>query len=95
MDDKIVWRFGIYQRRIAQYIGMAHTAMYHDLEDGRFRNKLKMDKKTGNLTIEDITFNITGDYRVEIRNKNGTRHMNFIVALPGEWMCFFYVYKHT
>ncbi|XP_056614013.1 uncharacterized protein LOC130429463 [Triplophysa dalaica] len=82
MDDKIVWRFGIYQSRIAQFIGGTSKAMCYDLDDERFKNKLKMDKTTGNLTIEDITFNITGDYRVDIRKKNGTRHMNFIVALP-------------
>lgn len=87
-DEKVIWTFQDTKDRIAQFTGGHAAPSTYDPDDGRFKNKLKMSKTTGDLTIENITAKITGDYRVEICSKSVTKHMDFIVAIPGEWMCF-------
>ncbi|KAL0161616.1 hypothetical protein M9458_045341, partial [Cirrhinus mrigala] len=42
--------------------------VYDDVLDGRFRNRLRLDKQTGSLTITDITAEHTGDYELQINS---------------------------
>ncbi|XP_055074530.2 uncharacterized protein [Misgurnus anguillicaudatus] len=64
---KIIWRFGDKGPMIAQ-IQKTNDNPYGD--DERFKNKLHLDKKTGDLTVSDIRIEITGDYHLEITRRN-------------------------
>ncbi len=56
-----------------------------DVPDGRFRNKLVLDEKTGDLIINNIRTIHSGLYKLQISRKNGkTEYMRFIVTVTGE-----------
>nr|XP_055073016.1 uncharacterized protein LOC129452978 [Misgurnus anguillicaudatus] len=66
-DDTIEWRFGDEQNLIARINRAANLlTIYDDVLDGRFRDKLKMNTETGDLTITDIKTQHTGLYQLEI-----------------------------
>ncbi|XP_026100760.1 uncharacterized protein LOC113071682 [Carassius auratus] len=53
-----------------------------DVVDGRFRNKLVLNEKTGDLLINNIRTFHSGLYKLQIRRKNGkTEYMRFIVTV--------------
>uniref|UniRef100_A0A673MAU0 Ig-like domain-containing protein n=1 Tax=Sinocyclocheilus rhinocerous TaxID=307959 RepID=A0A673MAU0_9TELE len=65
-NDDIPWNFGVENSLIAEMnrkVGIFNT--YNDT-DGRFRDRLKLDKQTGSLTITNITTQHTGLYKLEI-----------------------------
>ncbi|XP_067300931.1 pregnancy-specific glycoprotein 22-like [Pseudorasbora parva] len=66
-DDEIQWRFG--NTVIAEINKRADRfTVYDDVLDGRFRDRLKLVKQTGSLTITDITTEDAGDYTLEINS---------------------------
>ncbi|XP_073721466.1 uncharacterized protein [Misgurnus anguillicaudatus] len=65
---KIIWRFGAKGPIIAQVHKKTYNVPYTD--DERFRNKLHLDKRTGDLTINDVRIRISGDYHREITRRN-------------------------
>ncbi|XP_077081533.1 CD48 antigen-like isoform X1 [Siphateles boraxobius] len=71
--EKILWRFGTYRSLIAKSNGVNNTIL--DVADGRFRDRLKLDKKTGCLIIMNIRTEDAGVYEVEIsRIRSETKH---------------------
>ncbi|XP_051762597.1 uncharacterized protein LOC127519141 [Ctenopharyngodon idella] len=63
-DDWIQWRFG--NTLIAEINKRDdRITVYDDVLDGRFRNRLKLDKQTGSLTITDIRTEHAGDYKLQ------------------------------
>ncbi len=75
-DDLIQWRFGIEITLLAEINKRAdRIAVYDDILDGRFRNRLKLDNQTGSLTITDTTTEDTGRYLLLIN------HMSIIFTL--------------
>ncbi len=77
--DEIMWNFGAEISPIAQITrasGITHT-------DERFRDRLKLDDKTGSLTITNITTQHAGDYRLEIISAK-LSSKTFSVSVYGE-----------
>ncbi|ROL42720.1 SLAM family member 5 [Anabarilius grahami] len=67
-DDAIHWRFGDEITFIAEINKRDDSfTVYDDVLAGRFRDKLKMDKQTGSLTITDITTEHAGLYKLILR----------------------------
>ncbi|XP_067266349.1 uncharacterized protein [Chanodichthys erythropterus] len=66
-DDVIQWRFR--NTLIAEInVTADRITVYDDVLDGRFRDRLKLDKQTGSLTITDTRTEHAGDYVLEINS---------------------------
>ncbi|KAI7790969.1 hypothetical protein IRJ41_005850 [Triplophysa rosa] len=77
--DPIVWRFN--GSRIARINKAVNSDPVYD-PDERFTDRLKMNPQTGDLTITDITSELTGLYQLEIDGKNHPK--SFSVSLSPE-----------
>ncbi|XP_026106626.1 SLAM family member 9-like, partial [Carassius auratus] len=64
-DDEIMWNFGANNSLIAQINKASGIFSTSDVPDGRFRDRLNLDSKTGSLTITNITTQHTGLYKVK------------------------------
>ncbi|XP_077081634.1 cell adhesion molecule CEACAM3-like isoform X2 [Siphateles boraxobius] len=73
-DDLILWMFGDQDNLIAQLTGETGETTYD--ADERFRDKLKLNKNTGSLSISDIT---SGPYNLQIISSKRTSYRKFRV----------------
>ncbi len=77
-DDLIQWRFEKYL--IAEINVTADSmSVYDDVLDGRFRDRLKLNKQTGSLIITNIRMKHGGFYKLENLNMSIT----FILIVYG------------
>ncbi|KAL1251981.1 hypothetical protein QQF64_019777, partial [Cirrhinus molitorella] len=67
-DDWIQWRFGKYLL-VDTNVTTGSITVYDDVFDGRFRNRLKLKKQTGYLTITNTTMKHTGNYDLQTINR--------------------------
>uniref|UniRef100_A0A8C2BZJ5 Immunoglobulin domain-containing protein n=1 Tax=Cyprinus carpio TaxID=7962 RepID=A0A8C2BZJ5_CYPCA len=68
-DDLIQWSFSVGNTLIAEInVTADRFSVYDDVLDGRFRDRLKLDKQTGSLTITNFTKEHAGVYTVETKN---------------------------
>ncbi|XP_056304191.1 uncharacterized protein LOC130216328 [Danio aesculapii] len=81
-DDQIQWRFEDNWRFRFKHTLIAEInvtadrfSVFDDVLDGRFRDRLKLDSKTGSLTITDTTGEHNGDYKVQSSYINITFHL--------------------
>jgi len=82
-DDDILWTFGDEKSLIAKIKKKKQIFSTHDVPDGRFRDRLKLDDQTGSLIITNTTTEHTGVYRLLIiRAKNSSKTFN--VSVYGE-----------
>ncbi|XP_048038038.1 uncharacterized protein LOC125263163 isoform X1 [Megalobrama amblycephala] len=81
-DDQILWMFEDENSPIAE-IKRGDNFIY-DVPDGRFRERLMLDKKTGSLTITNITTEHAGVYELKIRRSGKTSSKRFIVSVFDE-----------
>ncbi|XP_067270810.1 SLAM family member 5-like [Pseudorasbora parva] len=75
-DDEIQWRFG--NTLIAEIKKQADGfTVYDDVLDGRFRDRLKLDKQTGSLTITNTTTEHAGHYHQQINSVRDSFRWSF------------------
>ncbi|XP_058616946.1 uncharacterized protein LOC131530601 isoform X2 [Onychostoma macrolepis] len=80
-DDQILWMFGAQDYLIAQIRG-GTVERYDDGVNKRFRDRLKLDRTTGSLTITDISTEHTGLYKLlTISSSRGTLFKKFNVLI--------------
>ncbi|XP_026119939.1 uncharacterized protein LOC113099077 [Carassius auratus] len=60
------------------------VSVYDDVLDGRFRDRLKLNKQTGSLTITNITTDHTGRYELVIYRRSRMRKTFFLNAVNEE-----------
>ncbi|XP_058615978.1 uncharacterized protein LOC131529962 [Onychostoma macrolepis] len=80
-DDEIQWRFGEEVSPLAEIKG--ETVDTYDDPDERFRDRLELNKTTGDLTIKNSTAEHTGCYKVKIRSSEGNKNRTFFVIISG------------
>ncbi|XP_058616370.1 SLAM family member 5-like [Onychostoma macrolepis] len=84
-NDDLLWHFGAEQYIIAQInreVGIFNT---YNGPDGRFRDRLKLNDKTGSLTITNITTEHAGLYELDISGltlKSKTFNVSVYARLP-------------
>ncbi|XDV23459.1 hypothetical protein PO909_028033 [Leuciscus waleckii] len=79
-DELIVWRFGDEGKLIAKHDIEAKSSPLHDTDE-RFRDRLKLDEKTGSLTITNTRTTDSGLYTVKISSNKQTLYKRFIVTV--------------
>ncbi len=84
-DDQILWTFGPQETLIAEIKSETREITTFDGADGRFRDKLKLDK-TGSLTITNITTEHIGVYKLQTISSRGTSYQRFIVTVRREYL---------
>uniref|UniRef100_A0A673KAI8 Immunoglobulin domain-containing protein n=1 Tax=Sinocyclocheilus rhinocerous TaxID=307959 RepID=A0A673KAI8_9TELE len=84
--DLIQWWFWVGNTLIAEINKLADRfTVYEDVLGGRFRDRLKLDKQTGSLTITNIRTEHAGHYEVEINHIS----IIFLLVVYGESnICF-------
>lgn len=85
--DLILWRFGAEGSLIAKGDTEDSRASHYDGDDGRFRNRLKMDINTGSLTISDLETEHAGEFRLKIISDRRILFKRFTVTVSGE-LCY-------
>ncbi len=82
-DDNILWKFGADHFLIAKINRDKQIFSTFDGPDGIFRDRLKLDKQTGSLTITNITTQHAGLYQLELIGAKWSSK-TFSVSVYGE-----------
>ncbi|XP_026104733.1 uncharacterized protein LOC113076287 [Carassius auratus] len=86
-DDLIRWLFGDREQQtgIAEFnVKTRKISTYDYVADGRFRDRLELNKTTGSLTINNTRTTDSGVYKLEIRSSSGVTEQTFTVTVRGE-----------
>ncbi|XP_059415098.1 uncharacterized protein LOC132149706, partial [Carassius carassius] len=77
--DQILWSFGPRGSVIAQIPERTSKTSFRD--DERFRGRLQLDSKTGDLTIRDVKITHSGDYQLKLIKARQTKSRKFKLIL--------------
>ncbi|XP_056615692.1 uncharacterized protein LOC130430573 [Triplophysa dalaica] len=78
---EIHWVFGPEESLIAHFNAGSLKSEINDCNDVRFRDRLKLNQKTGSVTIANITVKHSGVYQVRIINSRRTKIKKFSVTI--------------
>ncbi|KAA0711866.1 hypothetical protein E1301_Tti013471 [Triplophysa tibetana] len=81
-DDEIVWTIGPEDTRISRITGGTDEPSPYYYPDERFRDRLKMNNKTGDLTITHIRQEDIGVYEVQTYLDKKTKYKKFMINTP-------------
>ncbi|XP_067253038.1 uncharacterized protein [Chanodichthys erythropterus] len=89
-NDQVWWLFGEENSLIAEIKGGTGEIITYDGADGRFRDRLKLDEKTGSLNITNIRTTDAGLYQVWINRSSSrkNKYLKFTVSVKehkGSW----------
>ncbi|KAI7791028.1 uncharacterized protein LOC130549068 [Triplophysa rosa] len=80
-DDLIVWYYGPENTVVARINGKASSTMFS--QDEMFRDRLKLNHQTGDLTITHITSHHSGLYTLRISSNNKVSYKTFNLTVNG------------
>ncbi|XP_073718470.1 uncharacterized protein [Misgurnus anguillicaudatus] len=80
-DDLIEWRFGVEETLIAEINPANNIFSTYDGDDDLFRDKLELNPRTGDLTINDILKKHTRVYILKIISDGETSYKRFRVVV--------------
>lgn len=86
-DDEVEWRFGSSRTRIIR-IAAGNVTRY---DDEKFRERLKLERQTGDLTITNVSNEHNGVYQLSIIIKNKKTIKRFAVTVYGESSLVLYI----
>ncbi|XP_057197409.1 muscle M-line assembly protein unc-89-like [Triplophysa rosa] len=84
-DDLILWRFGDEGLLIAKHDKEDNKSSIYDDGEG-FRGRLKLDDRTGSLTISGVRSSDSGLYKLKINNNKQTLYKTFSVYVRSEYL---------
>ncbi|XP_039536264.1 uncharacterized protein LOC120484892 [Pimephales promelas] len=82
-DALILWMFGPEDNLIAKADMENNKMSTYDGVNGRFRDRLELDRQTGSLTITNITNTDCGLYKLKIISSSETKYKRFKVTIWG------------
>nr|XP_009300023.1 uncharacterized protein LOC100334619 isoform X1 [Danio rerio] len=80
-QDLILWRFGAEGHLIAKWDVEDGQILYYGGPDGRFRDRLQMERKNGSLTTKNIRTEDAGEFKLKIVGERKTLLTRFSVAV--------------
>ncbi|CAM4659536.1 unnamed protein product [Leuciscus chuanchicus] len=78
-DDRILWKFSDKETFIAELNGATNQALFYEGSDGRFRDRLQLNQRTGDLTIRNISRAHSDVYTLQITSGKKTTCKRFMV----------------
>lgn len=87
-DALILWMFGSRDGLIAKADMENNRISIYDGADGRYRDRLELDRQTGSLSITNTTCTDSGLYKLKIISSTETKSKLFRVTVSGEELRF-------
>lgn len=83
-DDRILWKFSDKDTFIAELNRATNQTLFYEGPDGRFRDRLQINQRTGDLTIRNISRAHSDVYTLQITRGKKITCKRFMVVAHGE-----------